>query len=213
MELVTFTTGPLENNSYLAYTHSSNSAVLFDAPIQSFNVVKEFIEKNQLNLRAIILTHTHFDHITDLSLFRDNFNPQIYVHPDDEYRLLSPMDELPTWIKIDITPVLPTHYLQDEEILVFRDMNFKIIHTPGHTPGGVCIELLGQKKIITGDTLFNLGIGRTDFPGGNSFELLNSIKKKLLTYPDDFEIYPGHGGKSTIGIERIYNPFLKKEFN
>ncbi len=207
MELISFVSGPLENNSYLAINH--NHCVLFDAPMQSFEKIDQYIENNHLTLDAIILTHTHFDHIVDLSRFQNKYNPDIYVHKDDEYRILNPKDELPTWINLDIEPVVPTNYLNDGDVIQISNMFFKILHTPGHTQGGVCIELIGDSKLITGDTLFNLGIGRTDFPGGNSFQLLNSIKDKLLSYDDDYEIFPGHGGKSTIGIEKRYNPFLK----
>lgn len=207
MELITFVTGPLENNSYLAIEH--NNSVLFDAPLQSFEQIDNYIGNHHLELRAIILTHTHFDHIVDLSSFSKKYNTPIYVHQADAYRLLNPMDELPTWIKLHIEPVNPTKYVNDGEIIEIENMFFKIIHTPGHTQGGICVELIGESKIITGDTLFNLGVGRTDFPGGNSFELIRSIIDKLMVYPEDFEIFPGHGGKSTIGIEKKFNPFLK----
>lgn len=207
MELITFVTGPLENNSYLAIEHQH--CVLFDAPIQSFEQIDNYISNHHIELKAIILTHTHFDHIVDLSLFSKKYTPPIYVHQADAYRLLNPMDELPTWITLDIEPVNPTEYVNDGEILEIENMFFKIIHTPGHTQGGICVELIGENKIITGDTLFNLGVGRTDLPSGNSFELIRSITDKLMVYPEDFEIFPGHGGKSTIGIEKKFNPFLK----
>lgn len=207
MEFIKFTTGPLDNNSYLVVNH--NSCVLFDAPIQSFEQIDKFIKENQLELKSIFLTHTHFDHIVDLSLFQKKYNPQIFVHKLDEYRIINPTDELPTWIKLEIEAVQPTNYLDDGEIIEIGNMFFKILHTPGHTQGGVCIELIGQEKIITGDTLFNLGIGRTDFPGGDYYQLISSIREKLLLYPDNYEIFPGHGGKSTIGIEKKYNPFIK----
>jgi len=207
MELIKFTTGPLENNSYLSVNH--NSCVLFDAPIQSFEQIDKFIEENHLELKSIFLTHTHFDHIVDLSQFQKKYNPEIYVHHLDEYRLINPKEELPTWIKLEIEPIVPTKYLKDGEIIEIDNMFFKIIHTPGHTQGGVCIELIGEDKIITGDTLFNLGIGRTDFPGGDYYQLISSIRDKLFVYPENFEIFPGHGGKSTIGIEKKFNPFLK----
>ena len=207
MEFIKFTTGPLENNSYLFVNH--NSCVLFDAPIQSFEQIGKYIDENQLELKSIILTHTHFDHIADLYLFRKKYNTEILVHKLDEYRILDPSQELPTWIKLDIEPVQPTRYLNDGEIIEIDKMFFKILHTPGHTQGGICIDLIGENKLITGDTLFNLGIGRTDFPGGDYYQLISSIKEKLLVYPDNYEIYPGHGGKSTIITEKKYNPFLK----
>lgn len=207
MELITFVTGPLENNSYLAVDNIN--CVLFDAPIESFTKIDGYIIKNHLNLKAIILTHSHFDHIVDLSLFKNKYQPEIYVHRDDAYRVTNPKDELPTWVNLKIEPVAPTKYLNDDEIIEIENMLFKIIHTPGHTQGGVCIELVGEKKIITGDTLFNLGVGRSDFPGGDSLQLISSIRDKLLSYPDDYEIFPGHGGKSNIGIEKKFNPFLK----
>lgn len=207
MELITFTTGPLENNSYLIVEH--RNCILFDAPIQSFEIIDKYINDNYLEIKAIILTHTHFDHIVDLSLFNQKYHPEIFVHPNDAYRIINPNEELPPWVKLKIEPVNPSKFLNDGDVIEIDNIFFKILHTPGHTQGGVCIEIIGYNKIITGDTLFNLGVGRTDFPGGNSEQLIKSIKDKLLVYPDEFEIYPGHGGKSTIGIEKKFNPFLK----
>lgn len=207
MELITFVTGPLENNSYLAIEHQH--CVLFDSPIQSFERIDNYISNHHLELKAIILTHTHFDHIVDLSIFKNKYNPEIYVHQADAYRIINPKDELPPWVNLNIEPVNPTKYVYDDEIIQIENMFFTILHTPGHTQGGICVEMIGENKIITGDTLFNLGVGRTDFPGGNSSELIKSIKEKILIYPDDYEIFPGHGGKSTIGIEKRFNPFLK----
>jgi glyoxylase-like metal-dependent hydrolase (beta-lactamase superfamily II) len=100
-------------------------------------------------------------------------------------------------------------YLEDNEIIKVEDMEFKILHTPGHTDGGICIEIVGERKIITGDTLFKLSVGRTDFTSGDFQLLIKSIKEKLLIYPDDYEVYPGHGDKTTIGYEILYNKFLQ----
>jgi len=207
MNLYTFTTGPLENNSYLV--EYFGKCVLFDAPIESFTPISKFIESSNWHLSAIILTHSHFDHIVDLQKFKAEYNPEIYLHKDDEFRLINPGLELPPWAKIEIEPCREYTFVEDEQILDVENMHFKILHTPGHTAGGICIELLGENKIITGDTLFNLSVGRTDFEGGNGKELMESITNKLLSYPDEYEIYPGHMGSSTIGTEKKFNPFLK----
>lgn len=207
MQFKSFTCGFLQNEAFLVWDGSD--AVLFDAPQGSFSAVSAFLNENNLELKAVILTHSHFDHIIDLGKFKSNYNIKIYVHHSDEYRLLDPMNHLPQGMPFVLETIAPDEYLNDEQLLLFGNIRLKIIHTPGHTKGGVCIEIIGEKKIITGDTLFRTGIGRTDFTGGDFDEIEHSIREKLYTYPDDFEIFPGHGPSSTIGFEKTHNPYLK----
>jgi glyoxylase-like metal-dependent hydrolase (beta-lactamase superfamily II) len=207
MEFKSFTCGFLQNEAYIVWDGST--AVLFDAPYGSYEAISKFLSQNNLDLKAIILTHTHFDHVIDLSKFKDNYNLKIYVHPKDEYRLLEPMKHHPKGIPFELESIKADEYLSDGQELQIAGIGLKIIHTPGHTLGGVCIELIGEKKIITGDTLFRAGIGRTDFTGGNMEQIINSIQNKLFIYPDDYEIYPGHGQSSTIGFEKLHNPYVK----
>lgn len=206
MELLTYTCGPLQNQTYLLI--DEQTAVMFDAPMESFHFISKILDEKGLTLKAIILTHTHFDHILDLSKFEKKYNTKIYVHPNDEYRLKNPNEHIPAGLPLKIESVQSTEHLHSHQILEINNMRFKILHTPGHTEGSICIEIIGEKKIITGDTLFKLSIGRTDFPGGNFDQLISSIKNELLIYDDDYEIYPGHGPKSSIGFERAHNQFL-----
>lgn len=206
MELLVFNCGPLQNNTYLLI--DGQTSILFDAPMESFNKISEFLDKRNLSLNAIILTHSHFDHIIDLSKFENKYQPIIFVHPKDEYRIANPNEHIPLELNIKIQAIEQTEPLNDNQIIEFENIRLKILHTPGHTEGSICIEILGERKIITGDTLFSLSIGRTDFPGGNYEQIINSIKNKLLVYDDDYIIFPGHGPKSSIGNERKNNRFL-----
>ncbi|OGU60288.1 MAG: hypothetical protein A2X64_03580 [Ignavibacteria bacterium GWF2_33_9] len=207
MQFKSFTCGFLENVAYLVW--DGNNAVLFDAPYGSYSTIIPFLEAENLQLNAIILTHSHFDHILDVHKFKQNKNLKVYAHQADEDRLLDPMEHLPPGIPLQIESIKADSYLEDGQELQFGEMKLKIIHTPGHTLGGVCIELIGEKKIITGDTLFRAGIGRTDFTGGNFEDIEHSIREKLYIYPDDYYIFPGHGPSSTIGFEKKKNPYVK----
>jgi glyoxylase-like metal-dependent hydrolase (beta-lactamase superfamily II) len=207
MEFKEFLCKPMQNKAYLASSYKR--CVLFDAPIDSYNQVAPYLLENHFQLDYIILTHSHFDHIADLSRYKDKFNPSICIHKNDEFRLLNPNEHIPFGFPIKLESVKADKYLEDNEIIKVEDMEFKILHTPGHTDGGICIEIVGERKIITGDTLFKLSVGRTDFTSGDFQLLIKSIKEKLLIYPDDYEVYPGHGDKTTIGYEILYNKFLQ----
>jgi glyoxylase-like metal-dependent hydrolase (beta-lactamase superfamily II) len=207
MQFTSFSCGFLLNEAYLVWDGST--AVLFDAPQGSYTVVSEFLTQNNLELKTIVLTHSHFDHIIDLKKFQSNYKIKIYVHLADEYRLLNPMEHLPQGMPFVMDKIEVDEYVNDEQILIFGNIKLKIIHTPGHTKGGVCIEIIGEKKIITGDTLFRAGIGRSDFTGGDFEEIEHSIREKLYCYPDDYEIFPGHGASSSIGFEKRHNPYVK----
>lgn len=183
--------GLMENFSYIIA--SKNTAALVDPSWEPEKLLDEIKDFENI---IVILTHTHFDHMDGIDKIIAEVNPKIYVH-GTESKIIKELTSQVIEVK-------------DNEVIKVGDINIKVIHTPGHTPGGICLYF--DNKIITGDTLFIGAVGRTDFPGGDLNELQNSLRK-LMKLPDDTKIYPGHdyGGKvSTIKKEKEANPFVKE---
>ncbi|MDD4955595.1 MAG: MBL fold metallo-hydrolase [Candidatus Omnitrophica bacterium] len=203
LSLKIFALGELYTNSYIVYDSQKKNGFIVDAPSPSWEMV-DFINKEKLNIEFIALTHGHFDHISALSELPFPF----YVHKDDVKLMKNSDLNGSTFfneaVKIEREPV---SLLEENKPIVFDDSKIEIFHTPGHTPGSVCIKI--GKWLFSGDTLFFGSIGRTDVPLGSYEALIKSIKSKLLVLPKDIIIYPGHGESSTIAEEIVSNPFLK----
>ncbi len=161
------------------------------------------VEELGLNIKLIVLTHGHMDHIGAVKGVKEATGADMAIHADD-VRFLRRLS-LSTVYNLSF-PSSPDRLLGDGDSIDIGDLHFTVLHTPGHSPGGIC--LLGHGVLFSGDTLFNYGIGRTDFPGGSHNQLMNSISTRLMALPDDTVVYPGHGPDTTIGIERRGNPFL-----
>lgn len=207
MKIYTFTTGPFQTNSYLIIESDARQGLLIDAGSGLENKIKTKLAEEKSELLYLLNTHGHWDHIADNALIQQATGCKIGIHSADAIRLRDPsVSELSTQFKLK--PTDPTIDLQDGLVLSFGSVKFQVIHTPGHTPGGVCFFFPNQKILFSGDTLFAGSIGRTDFPGGDYDTIIRSIKEKILILPDDVQVYPGHGPSTTIGYERSRNPFL-----
>lgn len=194
--------GHMQANCYVVSSQSTKNAIIID-PGDEYGVIKKFLEKKGLSAKFILHTHGHIDHIQ-----ADNeFNLPVYVHKGDLPLLLEPEKNLSSFFGNPFKVKLAPKTLQDGEAVVLDDLKLEVLHTPGHTPGGICLR--SDKAVFTGDTLFAGSIGRTDFPGASQDELLKSIRDKLLNLPDNTIVYPGHGPASTIGREKKMNPFLR----
>lgn len=214
MKIISLEAGPLATRFYLIHTDASNYAALIDAPLDCTEKAMYHLEKHNLELRIILLTHSHWDHFAGAPKLKELTGAAIAVHTLDEYRLLDPMKHSIVPLDFELSPIKPDVYLQEEMDILFADYScFQVLSTPGHTEGSVCFVEKNKKVIFTGDTLFKNSVGRYDFPGGNYEDLKNSIKNKILTLPDDFTIYPGHGMKTTIADEKKYNPFIRFELD
>ncbi|MDY6893464.1 MAG: MBL fold metallo-hydrolase [Chloroflexota bacterium] len=200
--------GPFGSNCFIVGSETTKEAMIID-PGADANHIVDAANDLGLSIVLIVATHNHMDHIGALRPVKDATNADYAVHEADLEtkmpavfaRMMGPL--MGGSLK---APPKPDRLLHDGDIIEVGDLKFTVLHTPGHTPGG--ISLLGDGVVFSGDTLFNFGIGRTDMPGGSFSILMHSIATKLMVLPDDTIVYPGHGPRTTIGIERKRNPFL-----
>jgi hydroxyacylglutathione hydrolase len=208
MILEILTVGALETNCYILGDEKTKQAVVID-PGGDFEIIEDHLKKLELKVQYIILTHGHVDHIGALGELKKATGAEILIHSKDSAMLYDPNQNLSIFSGDKITPIKADKLLEEGDIIHCGGIRLEVLHTPGHTPGG--ISLLTDKMVFTGDSLFCGSIGRTDFPGSSFQKLIQSIKDKLLSKDDDFIIYPGHGPSSTIGEERKNNPFLNED--
>ena len=205
MILKNLVVGPLAANCYIVGSEASKEGMIID-PGDEAGVILRNVKDLGLEIRLIVLTHGHIDHIGALKEVKEATGAEVAIHTDEAKSL--PEQSLSKLLGLSYpTPLPPDRLLKDGDSVDIGDLHFLILHTPGHSPG--CICLLGQEVLFSGDTLFNCGIGRADLPGGNYSQLMNSIHTRLMTLPDNTTVYPGHGPETTVGAERSGNPFLQ----
>ncbi len=197
--------GPLFANCYILTCEEIKEAVIIDPGGDADYILRE-VKRLRVDVKAVINTHGHVDHIAADEPVIKATGAKLMIHEDDAAMLKSPARNLSLLGGVPLPPLKADRLLQDGDTVAFGSEALEVIHTPGHTPGGIC--LLADDIVFTGDTLFAKGIGRTDFPGGSYETLLRSIRERLLTLPDDTRVYPGHGPPTTIGQERLGNPYL-----
>lgn len=216
MQIKVLITPPLDANCYIIQCEKTNSAVIID-PGGNFREIMDVINHCELSVKAIINTHGHVDHIGANGELKQATGAPLLIGLADAPMLPEPSENLSLFLEELVSSPKADRQLQDGDCVSFGEENLQVIATPGHTKGGLCLYSPGatgagaESKagvLFSGDTLFAGSIGRSDLPGGDSLELLESIKNKLLTLPDDTTVYPGHGDPTTIGEERRFNPFL-----
>ncbi len=200
-------TGPLDVNCYIVGCPDTRECLIID-PGGHGERIAETLERLDLDPAVLMNTHGHFDHIGgNAYLMAHKDSLPLYLHEDDLHYLRNAGEHADYWsMPFEDSPE-PTNLLKGGEDIEMGSFRFRIIHTPGHSPGGISIYILGH--LFTGDALFEGSIGRTDLPGGEYDLLISSIRDKLLILPGDTIIHPGHGSESTIAIERRSNPFLQ----
>ncbi|WKY46381.1 MBL fold metallo-hydrolase [Eubacteriaceae bacterium ES3] len=208
MEIEKLSLGSMGTNCYLIWDDNKNGIII--DPGFMDNRVEEIIKDKDLKIKYIVLTHGHFDHLGGVEHLRKLTQAQVLIHAEDSDCLTNPQRNLSYLAGMNLECGKADGYLVESENLKVGDLDFRIIHTPGHSKGGV--SLLINKYLFSGDTLFNTSIGRTDFMDGNLDELLTNIREKLLILPDDTIVYPGHGENTTIGYEKLHNPFLQGRY-
>ena len=199
--------GPLAVNCFVLGCEESREGVVVDAGGDAARIIA-MVERNGLNIGQIINTHGHFDHVGANRPLVERFGARLLIHAADAPLLEHAADVARSYgVQVE-NPPPPDTFLTEGMEIAFGRCRMQVLHTPGHTPGGCCLYLEAEKKIITGDTLFADSIGRSDFPGGSHEQLLQSIRTKLFTLPDDVTAYPGHGPETTIGHEKRHNPYF-----
>lgn len=205
-----FTFGPFQENTYVVWDNTLECVVIDpgNSNAKEHQLLNDFISKNNLIPKRLLLTHAHIDHINGNKYLNDQYGLLPEVHPSDvvfieKHSSTAAMYGLP----VEQSP-LPKAYLKEGDVVTFGQSSFTIIHTPGHSPGSVTFYHEKEKVIISGDVLFYGSIGRTDLPLGHHDTLISSIKQKLLILDDDTKVYSGHGPLTTIGFEKMNNPFL-----
>uniref|UniRef100_A0A832D029 MBL fold metallo-hydrolase n=1 Tax=Ignavibacterium album TaxID=591197 RepID=A0A832D029_9BACT len=211
LKIKLFEFNPFNENTYLVWDDLTKEAAVIDPGCYDDyekDELNSFIEQEKLNLTLMLNTHCHIDHVLGVPFIKENYNPK-YLIPEKDLPLHQNAVSQGQMFGFELEPLPePDEFLSEDKLIQIGNEELKPFFTPGHTAGEYCFYSEKNKICITGDVLFHQSIGRTDLWGGDYDTLIESIRNKLLTLPDDTKIFPGHGIESTIGIERKQNPFL-----
>jgi glyoxylase-like metal-dependent hydrolase (beta-lactamase superfamily II) len=202
-----FPLGPFETNCYVVYRPSGECWIV-DAGYEP-GALLECVRERELRPQALVLTHTHADHIAGVDEVREALRIPVWVHEAEGPWLTDPVKNLSAAVGMPVTARPAERLLRDGETLDLAGAAWRVLHTPGHSPGGISLYQPESKVVLAGDALFSGSVGRTDFPGSDPRTLAQSIQLRLYTLPDDTTVYPGHGPKTSIGVEKKTNPFVR----
>ena len=210
MTVITFDSNEMGQNVYLYFDEDTNEGVLIDAGCNEADIkaLTAFLNERNVAVKAILLTHGHYDHIIGVYNVKRITDAELYCHTDEKEALQNAEINFSARFGLDIE-ITPDKVLKDGDVFRFGNTTLKVLHTPGHTPGCVCYYDEANGNLFSGDTLFRETIGRTDFPAGSHNDLIQNLRGKLLVLPDETKVYPGHGASTTIGQEKKYNPFAR----
>ena len=208
-----FVVNPVEENCYIIWDDNSHEGAVIDCGAWSkdeHRQIANFIREHGITLKYALESHMHFDHCLGLGQIASSYGLTPMCHPADVPVYEGAPDMVQKWFRVDISDMLPEvdPCISESHALNLGDNAIQVLHTPGHTPGGVCYYIPQARIVITGDTLFRMGIGRTDLPGGDYRQELESIENKIFTLPADTKVLPGHGPESSVGEELNANPYI-----
>jgi glyoxylase-like metal-dependent hydrolase (beta-lactamase superfamily II) len=211
MILESFPVGPLRCNCTILGDEATHEAIVVD-PGDNIPEILAHLQKHGLTVRQIVVTHAHIDHVGGAAILKKVTGAPVLLHQQD-LGLLGAMEMQAGWLGVPTPQVAPPDASADDGLVIgLAALPGEVLHTPGHTPGSICLLFPGQNLLLAGDTLFAGSIGRTDLPGGDGRQILRSLRDRLLVLPDKTRVLPGHGPQTTIGEERQSNPFLQPEF-
>ena len=207
MKIEKFVTVIISTNCYIVTNEETKETVIVD-PANLSKAMIGYIEEEELVIKAILLTHAHFDHIMGIDKVIDRYGEMpVYVEESDLELLHTPsMNESTVYTNGYSYP--GGDVIHDGDVLHLIGEDFRVIHTPGHTQGGVCYYVEKEGVLFSGDTVFYGSVGRTDFPGGSTADIVRSLHKLVDSLPEETEVFPGHDASTTIGYEKRYNPFV-----
>lgn len=207
MKVLPLVVGNLSTNSYIVYDENKKEGIVIDPgdfPLLLISKIKEL----GITLKYIVFTHVHFDHILGYPRLKEEFpDSELIVSHIEKDSLWDKEKSLLYYVNVDFPKITEFSEVKNGDFVDFGDVSLKVIETPGHTEGSIC--LFGENTLFSGDTLFYSSLGRWDFPGGNFYKEYHSITEVLFKLPDDTVVYPGHGDKTTVGYEKINNEVLK----
>ena len=198
--------GPVATNCYLIINLDNNESIIVD-PADSPESIYDMVVRSASKPQAILLTHGHFDHIGAANEVREHYGIKIYASCDEEKLLASPARNLSNAYGMSLKVTADVLH-NDGDILELAGLKIKAIHTPGHTKGSCCYYIEEEDVLFSGDTVFYGSVGRTDFPGGSTADIVRSLHKLVDSLPEETEVFPGHDASTTIGYEKRYNPFV-----
>ncbi len=211
MHLKKFVFNPFQENTYLIWDEEKNCAIIDPGCSDEYerNELVEFIEQNELKPVKLLNTHCHVDHVLGNKYLAEKYHLKLEMHQGDVPVLNAVPNYGASYGFVTGEMVEPEVFLEHGDVVKVGSIELSVIHTPGHSPGGICFYHAPTKQIIVGDALFYGSIGRTDLPGGNHAQLITAIKNELLTLPEDVQVHSGHGPATNIGFEKARNPFLQ----
>ncbi len=205
MNIYKFTIGNFAVNNYLVHSVDSSKAILFDAGDETEPILKK-IDELGLELIYLVNTHGHSDHIFGNKIILEHTGAQLLIHELDEPFLFNPQLNLSAFLGAELESPKPDRILHEGDTISLENLEFKVLHTPGHTPGH--ISLLSDGHAFVGDVIFQGSVGRTDLPKSSGQQLIHTIRTKIYDLPDETNLYPGHGPNTTVGQEKVSNPFV-----
>ena len=205
-----FTFSPVQENTYVIYNEDREAFIVDPGCyyLNERNQLKELIKNESLHPKYLLNTHCHLDHVFGNKFIHDTYGLNLHLHPKEEKVLAFAPTSGEMWGLPFENYEGPLSFLEENDTITLGNDTFKVLLTPGHSPGSICFYHEDQGLLMGGDVLFRESIGRTDLPGGDHETLLESIRTKLFVLPDEVIVYPGHGPTTTIGYERVNNPFL-----
>jgi glyoxylase-like metal-dependent hydrolase (beta-lactamase superfamily II) len=211
IQIQTFTFNAFQENMYVLYDQTGECVIIDPGCYDKHEKqeLQNFIQANKLQVKYLLNTHCHIDHVLGNAFVKHTYKVDLYIHQADEAVLRAVESYASAYGFPQYEPTLPEHFLEEGDTVDFGDSSLAVLFVPGHAPGHIAFYNKDQKFCIGGDVLFQSSIGRTDLPGGDFNTLIKSIRTKLFPLGDDVTVYPGHGGSTTIGLERKHNPFLK----
>ncbi|MFM7431536.1 MAG: MBL fold metallo-hydrolase [Flammeovirgaceae bacterium] len=209
LSIKTFEFNPFAENTYVVFDETKQAVIIDPGCCEKKErqMLTDYIQREGLNIKFLLNTHCHIDHVLGNDFVKNQYQVPFLIHAKEEPVLRAVKSYASNYGFPNYQEVLPDQYVAEGDTISFGNTNWSVLFLPGHAPGHIAFYDEGEKKIFVGDVLFQHSIGRTDLPGGNHQTLIDSIQKKLFLLPDEVEVFPGHGDPTTLGEEKMYNPF------